>query len=250
MTIGEAMDADVVFSMLADDQAVLQCFDAHSLAQARKGAIHVNMATVGLDTADRMADLHTQTGVTYVAAPVLGRPQVAAAGNLNIIAAGPAEAVQAVSPYLDVLGKRTWVVGDVPRSANLVKIGVNYNLIHALQAISESVTLIEEGGVDAGQFIEILTDAAFTGSAYGGYGPKIAARDYVPTLFSLRLGLKDLSLAEQAAEAEGVTLLSANVLRDVFERALRDPELSELDWSSIAEVSRSLTINPKGYLHA
>ena len=245
-SIGEAFDADVVFSMLADDDAALERFDPVALEQARPQTVHVNMSTISMDAAATLTARHADAGVSYVAAPVLGRPTVAAAGQLNILAGGPAEAISSVAPYLDVLGKRTWIVGDDPRTANLVKIAVNYNLIHALQALAESVTLVEEGGVDGQQFIEILTDTAFTGSAYGGYGPMIAARNYSPALFSLELGLKDLSLVEGAAASEGVTLLSTGLLRDVFERALSNPDLTGLDWSSVAEVTRSLTVPTKG----
>ncbi len=245
-SVVEAMDADIVFSMLADDTAVLERFDESTLGAARRGSVHVNMSTISVETAVRLTDAHRAAGIAYVAAPVLGRPPVAAAGELNILAGGAADAIAAAAPYLDVLGKRTWIVGDEPRTANLVKIAVNYNLIHALQALAESVTLVEQGGVDGGQFVDILTDAAFTGSAYSGYGPMIAARDYSPALFSLPLGLKDLGLAEGAAASEGVSLPSAGVLRDLFERALADPDLDGLDWSAVAEVTRAMTVPADG----
>ena len=241
-SVAEAMNADIVFSMLADDAATLERFDEETLGRAKAGAVHVNMSTISVDAAVKLTALHQSAGLHYVAAPVLGRPPVAAQGNLNIVAAGPAAAIEAATPFLKTLGKRTWIVGEEPRIANLVKIAVNYNLIHALQALAESITLVEEGGVDGQQFVEVLTDAAFTGSAYTGYGPMIAARDYSPAMFALPLGLKDLSLAQGAAESEGVTLLSAGLLQDVFERALANPDLDSLDWSAIAEVTRSLTL--------
>ncbi len=238
-TVAEALGCDVVFSMLAHDAAVEALFDAESLGSARASTIHVNMATVSVECADRMAALHRDAGVGYVAAPVLGRPAVAAAGQLNIVAGGPTAEIDAVAGYLDVLGKRTWIVGESPRAANLVKIAVNFNLIHAIQALAESITLIEHGGVDGRQFVDILTDAAFTGSAYTGYGALIAGREYSPAAFRLELGLKDLSLAERAADAEGVELPSAPTLRGLFEEALADPALVDLDWSAVAEVTRA-----------
>jgi 3-hydroxyisobutyrate dehydrogenase-like beta-hydroxyacid dehydrogenase len=124
--------------------------------------------------------------------------------------------------------------------ANLVKIGVNYNIIHAIQALAESVTLLENGGVRGSDFLEILTDVAFTGSIYPGYGRLISEKLYSPS-FPVVLGLKDLRLAEEAAAQNGTALLSAPVLRDVFERALADPDLANLDWSAVAEVTRGLS---------
>lgn len=236
----EAFAAEVVFSMLAHDKAAEAVFTPELLATARPGTIHVNMATVSVAAADRLAALHEAARIGYVAAPVLGLPKVAATGQLNVVAAGDPATIAAVQPYLDQLGKRTWPVGTTPSMANLVKIGVNYNIIHAIQALAESVTLLENGGVEGSDFLAILTDVAFTGSIYPGYGRLISEKLYSPS-FPVALGLKDLTLAEQAAEQNGTVLLSAPVLRGAFERALADPELAELDWSVIAEVTRSLS---------
>ena len=236
----EAIATGRLFSMLAHDAAAEAVFSPTFLASAPAGSIHVNMATVSVAAADRLSALHEGFGLGYVAAPVLGLPKIAAAGQLNIVAAGKTAVIAQIQPFLDLLGKRTWPVGTTPSMANLVKIGVNYNIIHAIQALAESVTLLENGGVDGSDFLEILTDVAFTGSIYPGYGRLIAEKLYSPS-FPVALGLKDLRLAEEAAHHNGTTLLSAPVLRDVFERALGDPQLAKLDWSAVAEVTRGLS---------
>ena len=236
----DAFDGGVVLSMLANDAAALEVFSRAALERAAPGTVHVNMATIGLAAADELTERHRDAGVAYVAAPVLGRPEVAAAGQLNVVAAGPAAAIEAASVPLGVIGKRTWVVGETPRTANLVKIAVNYNLIHAIQALAESLTLVERGGVDGQQFVDVLSDTAFSGSAYTGYGAIIAARRYSPAGFTVGLGLKDLSLAEQAAAESGFVLPTSPVLRDLFERTLADPATRDLDWSAVAEITRGL----------
>lgn len=238
--VGEAIATGLFFSMLSNDDAAEATFTPEALAAAPAGSLHVCHSTLSLAATDRLVEVHRQAGVEYVAAPVLGRANLAASGTLNIVAAGSVTAVERAQPYLDILGKRTWVVGNEPKTANLVKIGVNYNLIHALQALAESVTLVEQGGVDGETFVEILTDAAFTGAAYTGYGALIARKAYSPPGFTVALGLKDLTLTEEAAAAHGVTLPTAPVLRQMFETALADPELAGLDWSAIAEVTRGL----------
>jgi 3-hydroxyisobutyrate dehydrogenase-like beta-hydroxyacid dehydrogenase len=212
-------------------------FTSEVLEESR-GATHVNMSTVSMETARALARDHDRAGVDYVSAPVLGRPNLAQSGQLNIVAAGAGSALDRAEPLLLHLGKRVWRVGDEPEKANLVKIGVNYNLIHAMQALAESVGLLESGDVDGATFVEILTDAAFTGSAYGGYGPMIAQRAYTPTMFSMELGLKDLRLVASAAEEVGSALPTVDVLTSIFEEALDDAELAELDWSAMAEVTR------------
>lgn len=233
----EALATGVAFSMLANDAATDAVFTDETLAAA-SGAVHVNMATVGVATARRLAERHANAGVSYVAAPVLGRPNLAAEGRLNIVAAGDSAALDRADEFFPVLGKRVWRIGDDPTQANLVKIGVNYNLIHTMQALAESLNLVERGGVSGDTFVEILTDAAYTGSAYGGYGPLIAGREYLPAAFSVALGLKDLSLTRAAAAEISAALPTAPVLQQIFEETLADADLAQRDWSAMTEITR------------
>lgn len=234
---GEALKAGIAFSMLANDAAVDAVFASDTLAEA-PGSVHVNMATVSLETARRLQERHDRAGVGYAAAPVLGRPNLAASGQLNIVAAGDAASLDRAEPFFPALGKRVWRVGTDAAQANLVKIGVNYNLIHTMQALAESLNLMERGGVDAHAFVEILTDAAYTGTAYQGYGPIIATREYLPAAFSVELGLKDLSLAKAAAAELSAALPTVGTLQGIFEETLADAELASLDWSAMAEITR------------
>lgn len=236
-TPAEALSTGTTFSMLAHDAAADAIFDEAAVSGA-PGAVHVNMATLGLDTARRLHARHAAAGVGYVAAPVLGRPHLADRGLLNIVAAGAAGDLDRADEFFPALGAHVWRVGDDPAKANLVKLGVNYNLIHTIQALAESLNLMERGGVPGDTFVEILTDAAYTGTAYTGYGPLIAGRTYAPAAFGVRLGLKDLSLVRAAASEMSAALPTAPVLQAIFEEALADPDLAEGDWSAIAEITR------------
>lgn len=233
----EALAVGITFSMLANDAAADEVFDAQTLGNL-DGGVHVNMATVSLELARQLAARHAAAGVGYVAAPVLGRPNLAASGQLNIVVAGDPAAVDRAEEFFPVLGKRAWRVGDNPTLANLVKIGVNYNLIHTMQALAESLNLMERAGVNGHTFVDILTDTAYTGTAYEGYGSLIADREYLPAAFSVALGLKDLNLAIAAADESGAALPTAGVLRAIFEETLADPDLAERDWSAMAEITR------------
>lgn len=232
----EALDAGIAFSMLANDAAVDAVFSDTTLASA-SGAAHINLATVGVATARRLQARHEAHGVHYAAAPVLGRPSLAASGQVNIVAAGSGEALDRADVFFPVLGKRVWRVGEEAAQANLVKLGVNYNLIHTMQALAESLNLMERGGVDPHAFVDILTDAAYTGSAYSGYGPIIADREY-PIAFSVALGLKDLALVQAAAVETSAALPTSGVLREIFEQTLEDGDLAGRDWSAMAEITR------------
>jgi len=232
-----ALGAAVSFSMLANDAAAEAVLGGDA-ANAVTGRTHVNMASISPASADRISARFREAGAAYIAAPVLGRPDVAAAGKLNILAAGDPASVDAVLPYLEVLGARVWRLGENPSMANGVKVSVNYNIIHALQALGESVAMVERQGVDPELFVELLTSSLFGGVVYTGYGNQIAQRRYTPPGFRMELGRKDLKLAEEVAAAGNVRLASMPALTEVFERALADPELAESDWAGIAEVTR------------
>lgn len=235
---GEALDLPISFSMLADDRAVAEVLSAEHLDHGSAGRIHVCMASVSPAAADALAQRLARVGATLVSAPVLGRPAVAKEGKLNILAAGIADAVDEVEPFLLECGVKVWRFGDQPRMANAVKISVNFSILHALQAIAESITLVESQGVEAQHFIDLVTGTLLNAPIYEVYGNIIAGRHYDPPGFAMPLGLKDLRLTEELAAEKGITLPSTPVLHCVLDRALEDVELAGLDWSALAEVTR------------
>jgi 3-hydroxyisobutyrate dehydrogenase-like beta-hydroxyacid dehydrogenase len=239
-SVAEAFEIGTVFSMVANDAAAEALFTDEVLAGTGAGAVHANLASLSVDATRRLAAAHRENGVDYLAVPVLGRAEVAAAGTLNLVAAGPESARERMRPLLDTIGKQTWYLGEDATAASLVKIGVNFNLIHTLQALAESVTLVEAAGIDSSVFVDILTDTAYTGTAYTGYGRSIAERRYSPPGFTVGLGLKDLSLVESAAAEYDVVLPTVPTLRTMFEAAI-GADLGDADWSAIAEVTRGLT---------
>jgi 3-hydroxyisobutyrate dehydrogenase-like beta-hydroxyacid dehydrogenase len=233
-----ALQSGIAFSMLSNDAAADAVFNEDALNHA-PGSLHVNMASVSPAAARQLADRHAAAGVGYVAAPVLGRPAVAEAGKLNILAGGADADIDILEPYFEVLGTRVWRIGADPAQANVVKIAVNFNLIHAIEALGESIAIVEHHGVEPQTFVELLTSTLFGGVAYTGYGDIIANRRYEPAGFTAALGLKDLGLAETAAASVGVTLPTAAALRGVFEQTLGQPNGEKLDWAAIAEVART-----------
>jgi 3-hydroxyisobutyrate dehydrogenase-like beta-hydroxyacid dehydrogenase len=234
----EALAAPVSFSMLADDAAADSVLSSGNLGRSDERRIHVNMASISAAMADVLAARFTDAGMQYVSAPVLGRPEVAAQGKLNVLLAGPAEALDVVDPHLAHCSVRRWRFGDTPRQANAVKVAVNFMILQSLESLGESIALVESQDVAAGQFVELIGASLFGGVVHTGYGAIIAERRYTPPGFTVALGLKDLGLAEELAAEGRVDVPMAGVLRDRFETALADPDLKDLDWSAVAEVSR------------
>jgi len=238
VSLEAALKNPVVISFLSNDAAALETFTSEALADAAEGLVHLNMSTLSPEASRELAMRHETNGLGYLAAPILGRPVAILAGkSLNVIA-GSAEHLAQAAPVLEKVSAKYWHLGEDHAMASLVKLGVNYNLIHALQAIGESVALVEAGGVDPNTFVEILTHTAFTGSAYAGYGPMIANRKYSPAGFSMELGVKDVKLVQAAATGLGLNLPVASVLLHLFQTANQTPELHDLDWSAVAELTR------------
>ena len=234
----EALSTGASFSMLANDAAAESVLTP-AAAQAAKGGFHANMASVSPECGARLHDVFRQAGAAYVSSPVLGRPPVAAAGELNILVAGDESAAEAAQPYFDLMGKRTWPLGPSPAQANIAKVAVNLNIIHAIQALGESVALVEGAGISAEDFVELLSSTLFGGVVYSGYGGMIAKSSYLPQGFSLELGLKDLTLATNIAASQGYELPTGQTLANLFKEALSRPSLQDVDWAGLAEVTRN-----------
>ncbi|MED7666423.1 NAD(P)-dependent oxidoreductase [Pseudomonas moraviensis subsp. stanleyae] len=212
---GEAFDAEVLISMLADDAVTRSVLiDSGALASSKPGLIHLSMATLSVEFIKELAALHESVGAKLIAAPVFGRNDLAEAGKLNIAVGGPASAIARVQPLLDVMGQKTWPMGEDPINAAILKIATNMMLISAIEATGEAMALTQSYGVGNSDFVEFITNTLFAAPAYKVYGPKIAARETEGAGFTLRLGLKDVGLALKAGEPNHVPLPVASVLRD------------------------------------
>lgn len=232
-----AAHGQVLFSMLASDEALREVlFERGVLDALPAGSVHVNLATISVALARELAALHTERGIGYVAAPVLGRPDVAAAGKLNLLVAGDADAIGRVQPLLDVVGQKTWRFGAAPEQANAVKLAANFCLASAIGTMGEAAALVRGHDVAAADFLAMLTGTLFAAPAYQGYGGMIAAGRYSPAGFRLPLGLKDVRLALSAGEARNVPMPLANVLRDQLIEAIAHGD-GELDWAALATVA-------------
>ncbi|WP_308281170.1 NAD(P)-dependent oxidoreductase [Pimelobacter sp. 30-1] len=232
-----ALQAPVSFSMLADDEAAQAVLSPAAL-DGPAGRLHVSMASLSPRASRELGRRCADAGMDYLAAPVLGRPAVAASGGLNILVGGRNEALERARPLLETIGARVWPISERPEVANVVKIAVNLQIIHALQALAESIALVEAHEVAPDLFAELLGATLFGGVVHRTYGQLIAERAYRPAGFTVPLGAKDLRLAAEVAEDGGVVLPSLPALQGVFAAALERPGAESLDWAAIAEVTR------------
>jgi 3-hydroxyisobutyrate dehydrogenase-like beta-hydroxyacid dehydrogenase len=233
----EAAASEALVSMLANDAAYREVFLAGGVLDGcPNGALHINMATISVALGKELAKRHRERGVDYVAAPVMGRPDAAAAGQLHILAAGAPAAVERARPLLEVMGQRVWPFGDDPEKANAAKIGANFMIGAAVEAMGEAMTMLDAYGVKAGDFYEAMTNSVFAAPIYKTYGKRIVEGQYDPPGFKLALGLKDIRLALEASEAKAVPMPLASLLRDAHLNSMAHGE-GDIDWAAVAKVA-------------
>jgi 3-hydroxyisobutyrate dehydrogenase-like beta-hydroxyacid dehydrogenase len=226
---------DIVVTMLSDDAALeaVLAGDEGLLAGLRPGALHISLSTIAVATSDRVAALHAERGQAYVAAPVFGRPDAAASGQLSIVAAGDSAQIERATPLFDAIGKRVFRIGDTPSEANLVKLCGNFMILSAVEAMAEAMTLAEKGGVGRAMLLEVLTGTLFDAPVYRNYGAMLVEGRYCPAGFTAPLGLKDMKLVGAAADANRVPMPLLSLLRDhLMETIAKEGE--DIDWSGIA----------------
>src|SRR5262249_49886397 len=210
----ELLDAEVVLSMLADDAAVDAVWVAPGLvARVPVSTVHLNMATVSLRMGRRLAELHRGAGSQYVSAPVFGRPEIAASGQLDIVAGGSAAAIGRCVPLFEALGQRWFNVGSEPWHANIVKIARNFLLGAIIEGLGEAFALVRKSGGDPALFLDVITSTSMNAPAYKLYGQRILQPPPEAT-FTLKLGMKDMELALQAAGDTAVPLPTASLMME------------------------------------
>lgn len=238
-TPGEAASgAEAVITMLADDRALESVVfgPGNVLESLPPGGVHISMSTISVAISRRLAAAHQEKRQHYVSAPVFGRPEAAAAAKLFIVAAGPANQIERCRALFDALGQKTFLAGEEAPGANLIKLTGNFLITTVIESLAEGFALVRKSGLDANQFLEILTNSLFAAPIYRTYGGLIAADKFEPAGFKMPLGLKDNRLLLTAAEEANVPMPMASLVRDRFLAALA-LGLGESDWSAIARIS-------------
>jgi len=233
-----AANAEALITMLADDAAVeAVIFSPGNIIETLSaGAVHISMSTISVGLSRRLDESHREKQQHYLAAPVFGRPDAAAAAKLFIVAAGPAEQVERCQPLFDAIGQRTFIAGEEAHAANVIKLAGNFLITTVIEGLAEAFALGRKFGVDSHALLEILTESLFAAPVYRTYGSMIASDKFEPAGFKLPLGLKDNRLLLAAAEEATVPMPMASLIHDRFVAALARG-LDESDWAAIARIS-------------
>ncbi len=228
--------ADLLITMLADDPAVERVMFADgALARLPASTVHTSMSTISVTLSRRLAEAHSEAGQGYVAAPVFGRPEAAAAGKLWVVAAGAPPAIDRCRPAFEAMSQGVFVVGTQPEAANIVKLSGNFLLASTIEAVAEALTLARKSGVEPAAFMAVM-NALFRSPIVENYGKAMVEGRFEPAGFALKLGLKDVRLALAAADAAAVPMPLASLLHDRFLTASARG-LGEIDWAGVARLA-------------
>lgn len=235
--VADALTRDIFISTLFDDDAVRSVLmNAQSLPRANAVGVHVCMSTLTVAFGQQLNEYHSRHKLSYVAGPMMGRPDVITNGALNILAGGPSELLDRIEEPLTCLGK-VWRVGPSPLDGQIAKLAANFMISGALEAMAEASALLQAYGVDAQKFLSIMSDTLFDSFIYKSYGPMIAgSRPAVPS--GLALPMKDNLSFLAAAKTTGIKTPLAECIRANFLTAIDIGE-ADADWSTaLATVAR------------
>ena len=231
-------DAAVVFTMLTDDAATEAVLfgDAHNggissgfLDAFPPGAVHVTLSTISVALARRITAAHEERGQHHVGAPVFGRPAVAEAGKLWIVASGSDQPLAKVRPLLESISRGLSIVSSEPWQAHALKLGGNLMITSMIQTLSEAFVYAESQGIQPALFLQAVNSALFQSQLYENYGRTILNPPQHPGA-TVSLGIKDTRLAREAAADAGVHMRLADYFADVLERA-KKAGFADEDWA-------------------
>jgi 3-hydroxyisobutyrate dehydrogenase-like beta-hydroxyacid dehydrogenase len=238
--LGGLASCQVVLTSLPDDEILsdIALRQGGLVEILAPGAIHVSMSTVSPDLSRRLSQEHERAGQGYVAAPVLGNPDLARARKLFVIASGAGSSVARVSPLLARLGQRLFTLGDDPGSANLIKLAGNVLTALTLESLGEVLALLRKNGVDPHAAFDVFTNSLFDGKVHKAYGAKIVEERYSPPGMTAPLAAKDLRLALAEAERASVPMPVTSLVHDRL-IAMVARGWAELDWSALGLLAAS-----------
>ena len=233
-----AEGADVIITCLMDDKSMLEVVGGEDglLKGMKPGSIHIGTATISPGCALKLAEMHKAHGSAYIAGPVVGRPDAAAAGKLATYVAGDPQDIARCEPIFKVYTQRVINVGPDHRVANNVKLAINFMLATQIEMMSEVFAFAERSGIEQ-QLIGELIETVTGHPALKDYARRIRAKDFEPAAFEITAGFKDMDFVVQASTEARVPMAFANILRDRFLTAIATG-MGDKDWSAISQVAR------------
>ena len=211
-----AAGVNIVVTMLSEDEVLKETVLGNDgiLKTLQKDAVHISMSTISPDTSQFLADKHEKAGSLYLAAPVFGRPEAAAAKKLFICTSGDTRAKEMTKPVLESLGQGIFDFGENVGGANVLKITGNFMIMASLEMMAEAFTLAEKNGLDRLKVAEFFGSTLFNAPIFQNYGRLLANKQYEPVGFKSKLGYKDARLAFKLSQQSETPMPVATVVHN------------------------------------
>jgi 3-hydroxyisobutyrate dehydrogenase-like beta-hydroxyacid dehydrogenase len=239
-----AAQCDVVFSIVSDDSALNHITTGPDgiAAHLKQGGIHISLSTILPATSVSLHALHQQKGSEYLACPVMGRPEVARARKINFLVSGNNASIQSIKPLLEQAGGvGIWEFGNDTGAANTAKLCSNYLVIAAMEAMAESINLAQRSNIDTRLLMSMLTQTYFNAPVYINYSQLIMKEEFLPPVFSLQLGLKDMNLVLQQAKNVHASMPVGKQVQTLLQQTLA-AGLGEHDITVVAKTIKEATV--------
>jgi len=229
-----------IITVLANDAVLTETVTGEEgiLKTLPKDAIHISMSTIAPDTADALAKLHQESGSHYLASPVFGRPEAAAAKMLWVCVSGDQKIKDAAKPVLETVSQGVVDFGELTAAANVVKLSGNFMILASMEMMAEAYTLAEKFGVDRTKVADFFGNTLFNAPIFKNYGKTIAEKKYEPVGFTSQLGYKDASLVFKLSQQSQTPMPIANVVHNRLLTAMAKG-WTERDWAEA--ISRGVT---------
>lgn len=234
-----ASGADIVITSLMGDDSVMSVVkgDSGLLAGMKPGAIHVSTSTISPDCATQLAEMHISQGFQFISAPVLGRPDVANAGELVTFVSGDEDAIKKCRPVLDAYTRLVRVIPGEHRLANVTKLCANYSAACVIELMGQVYAFAEKNGLDLG-LIEDLFQTTWAHPGLKDYATQLRQRNFdVDDGFAMSGGLKDMQLMLDSSEAVGASLDFGKIIKGKFVEGIENG-MANKDWSATYEITR------------
>jgi 3-hydroxyisobutyrate dehydrogenase-like beta-hydroxyacid dehydrogenase len=225
----------IVMSCVSEDNALTAVAGEKGELAERlgRGGIHISMSTILPKTAARLAKQQSEFGGFYIAAPVMGRPDVVLAKKQSYFISGDEKAKERAKPLLGAIGMKIFDFGVIPENANVAKLAANFLIASAIEAMAEAFAFVSKNHGDADKLLQAVCETLFACPIYQNYGRQILDKKYTEPLFKLQMGLKDIRLIAETATESNTPMRFARVLQDRFSAAVAHG-LSQYDWTGIA----------------
>lgn len=234
-------EADVVFSMVADDAASYAVWEGGNgaLAGVRPGTLLVECSTVTVGRIGELTESAMRIGCELVDAPVTGSKMQAAAGELAFLVGASSDALGRIRPLLEAMGRTIVHLGPTGSGA-LVKLINNFLAGVQATSLAEAIAIIERSPLDRGQVLAAIVNGSPGSPIIKTLVSRITAEDYSPN-FYLHLLAKDMGYAIAEGESRGVPMAMAGTALGILRRSI-DRGDGDKDMAAVVEQFRAESV--------